>query len=240
MTCATPNVVEFEASQRQADLQVEQKSHIDTAVSASSTIRFGAFELDVRAAELRKEGHRIRLQQQPFQILIELLERPGEVVLREEIRRKLWPDNTVVEFDHSINAAVKRLRDSLQDSADTPRYIETLPRLGYRFVAPVLRDDANQAAQPELAPVSVGPPPPPAQSHRRWWFAGAIAIALVATAIGLNLLQKVSKHANGSAAFRQFRSPATWDMKCPPLFHRKALASLTPGKHRVRRARAFT
>src|SRR5438477_13110541 len=89
------------------------------------SIRFGAFELDLRAAELRKNGHKIRLQEQPFQILVALLERPGEVVLREEIRRKLWPNNTVVEFDHSINAAVKRLRGSLQDSAEKPRYIET-------------------------------------------------------------------------------------------------------------------
>jgi dienelactone hydrolase len=91
----------------------------------------------VRSAELRKHGLRIRLQDQPFQILRMLLERPGEVVLREEIRSQLWPNDTVVEFDHSINAAVKRLRDALGESADKPRYIETLARRGYRFIGQV-------------------------------------------------------------------------------------------------------
>src|ERR1700755_742533 len=91
-------------------------------------VRFGDFELDLRSGELRKRNHKIRLQDQPFQILASLLERRGEVVLREDIRRKLWPDNTTVEFDHSINAAVKRLRDALQDSAKKPRYVETLGR----------------------------------------------------------------------------------------------------------------
>src|ERR1700757_5173505 len=94
-------------------------------VCVASTVHFGEFELDLRAAELRKGAQRVRLQEQPFLILAELLEHPGEVVLREEICKKLWPGNTVVEFDHSINAAVKRLRDALQDSAESPRYIET-------------------------------------------------------------------------------------------------------------------
>src|SRR6185437_8042824 len=84
-------------------LRVEQKTLPPTSAAAPSTVHFGEFELDLRAGELRKRGLRIRLQEQPFQILIELLDRPGQVVLREEIRKKLWPDNTVVEFDHSIN-----------------------------------------------------------------------------------------------------------------------------------------
>jgi TolB-like protein len=100
-------------------------------------IRFGPFELDVRAGELRKGDARIRLTEQPLQVLLMLLERPGEVVLREEIRARLWPDSTVVEFDHGINSAVRRLRDALRDSADKPRYVETLPRRGYRFIAQV-------------------------------------------------------------------------------------------------------
>jgi eukaryotic-like serine/threonine-protein kinase len=107
------------------------------ARDAASVVRFGPFELDLRSAELRKNDLRIRLQDQPFQILVALLERPGEVVLREEIRKKLWPDDTVVEFDHSINAAVKRLRDVLRESAEKPRYIETLARRGYRFIGQV-------------------------------------------------------------------------------------------------------
>ena len=128
----------------------EQKAPCDSSMSAPATVSFGEFELDLRAAELRKHGHRIRLQEQPFQILVELLKRPGQVVLREEIRKKLWPNNTVVEFDHSINAAVKRLRDALQDSAGKPRYIETLARRGYRFVAPVSRE-IQQASEPGVS-----------------------------------------------------------------------------------------
>src|SRR5436190_14907543 len=102
-----------------------------------SVIHFGPYELNLRSAELLKDDLRIRLQDQPFQVLIALLERPGEVVLREEIRKRLWPDDTVVEFDHGINAAVKRLRDVLCESAEKPRYIETLARRGYRFIGNV-------------------------------------------------------------------------------------------------------
>lgn len=108
-------------------------------MSSSSTplqvIRFGVFEADLRSGELRKCGVKIKLHDQPFQILAMLLERPGELVTREEIRRKLWPGETFVDFDHSLNNSVNRLRDALGDSADSPRFVETLPRRGYRFVA---------------------------------------------------------------------------------------------------------
>jgi TolB-like protein len=100
-------------------------------------LHFGPFELDVRAGELRKGDARIRLTEQPLQLLLMLLERPGEVVLREEIRTRLWSGSTVVEFDHGINSAVRRLRDALRDSAEKPRYVETLPRRGYRFIGHV-------------------------------------------------------------------------------------------------------
>src|SRR5215471_543059 len=96
--------------------------------------RFGPFELDARAGELRKYGTRIRLQEQPLRILTMLLTRPGEAVLREEIQQALWPNRTVVEFDQGINAAIKRLRTALGDSAAGARYIETLARRGYRFI----------------------------------------------------------------------------------------------------------
>src|ERR1051325_7022577 len=95
--------------------------------------RFGIFEVDLRSGELRRNGLKVRLPEQSFQILAMLLVRPGEVVSREEIRQKLWPNNTIVEFDHSINAAIRRLRDALNDSADNPRFVETLARRGYRF-----------------------------------------------------------------------------------------------------------
>ena len=106
-------------------MEEEEKPWSSSDAPAHSVVRFGPYELDLRSAELRKNDFRIRLQDQPFQILVALLERPGEVVLREEIRKRLWPNGTVVEFDHGINAAVKRLRDVLHESAEKPRYIET-------------------------------------------------------------------------------------------------------------------
>src|SRR5215472_11810038 len=109
-----------------------EKPNINPGARPTRTIRFGPFELDTRAAELRKHGIKIRLQEQSFQILVMLLESPGEVVLREDIRKKLWPNDTIVEFDPSINAAIKKLREALGDSADDPRYVETLARRGYR------------------------------------------------------------------------------------------------------------
>ena len=99
--------------------------------------RFGVFEANVRAGELLKAGARVRMQEQPFQILVMLLERPAEVVTREEIRQKLWAGDVFVDFEHGVNSAVARLREVLGDSADSPRYVETLPRRGYRFIAPV-------------------------------------------------------------------------------------------------------
>src|SRR4029077_16710171 len=99
--------------------------------------RFGSFEMDEIAGELCKDGAKIKLQEQPFQILTILLEQPGELVSREEIRKRVWPSDTFVDFDHGINNAIKRLREALGDTAETPRFIETLPRRGYRFVATI-------------------------------------------------------------------------------------------------------
>src|SRR5882762_2081449 len=104
---------------------------------ALRTYSFGVFELDPRAGELRKHGMKLKLQGQPLEILRMLLERPGEVVTREDLQKRLWTSDTFVDFDHSLNAAIKRLRDTLDDSAETPRYVETLARRGYRFIAPV-------------------------------------------------------------------------------------------------------
>ena len=104
---------------------------------SSRVIRFGVFEADLSAGELRKHGLRLKLSEQPFQILVMLLEKPGNVVSRDELRNRLWPGDTFVDFDHGLNNAVMRLREVLSDSSDTPRFIETLPRRGYRFIAPV-------------------------------------------------------------------------------------------------------
>src|SRR5437868_6998823 len=105
--------------------------------SSNSNICFGRFAVDLRAGELRKEGRKIRLQEQPLQILALLLERQGEAVSREELRTKLWPTDTFVDFDHGVNSAVARLRGALQDSADSPKYIETVGRRGYRFIGTI-------------------------------------------------------------------------------------------------------
>jgi DNA-binding winged helix-turn-helix (wHTH) protein len=105
--------------------------------SSSRIIRFSTFELNLQTAELRQQGQKIKLQEQPFQVLAALLERPGEVVTREQLRSKLWPADTFVDFDHSLNAAIRRLRDALGDSAEAPIFVETLARRGYRFIAPV-------------------------------------------------------------------------------------------------------
>ena len=123
-------------------------------------IRFGIFEVDLRAGELRKQGVRVKLQQQPFEVLAMLLERPGEVVTREEIQKRLWPADTFVDFDRGLNRATNRLRESLGDEADSPRFIETLPRRGYRFIAPVTKwDESGDVAelvspQPDAVPTS--------------------------------------------------------------------------------------
>ena len=106
--------------------------------------RFGRFELDVRARELRKDHVRIRLQDQPYEVLSMLLRQPGELLTREELRQRLWPDGTFVDFEHGLNAAVKRLRAVIGDSAERPRFIETLHRRGYRFIAPVERIGLEQ------------------------------------------------------------------------------------------------
>jgi DNA-binding winged helix-turn-helix (wHTH) protein/Tol biopolymer transport system component len=103
----------------------------------AGVVRFGVYEVDPQSGELRRNGVKVKLQEQPFQVLTMLLERPGEVVSREDLQRRLWPADTFVDFDHSLNAAIKRLRDALRDSADNPRFVETLARRGYRFMAPV-------------------------------------------------------------------------------------------------------
>src|SRR5215208_456374 len=126
----------------------------------TETLRFGPFELDVRSRELRKGKTRVRLQEQPFEILRMMLERPGLVVTREELCSRLWPNGTFVDFEHSLNAAVKRLRAALGDEADNPRFVETLPRRGYRFIASL--DDADQSssevdARPNLVRLAVLP-----------------------------------------------------------------------------------
>jgi DNA-binding winged helix-turn-helix (wHTH) protein len=112
-------------------------------VRSRSILRFGTFEVDLCAGELRKQGARIKLQEQPFHVLTLLLQRPGDVVTREELRSQSWPADTFVDFDNSLNTAINKLREALEDSADNPRFIETLPRRGYRFIVPVTSVDGT-------------------------------------------------------------------------------------------------
>jgi cholera toxin transcriptional activator len=116
----------------------------------SRVARFGVFELDLSAGELRKSGVKLHLQGQPFQVLALLLERAGEVVTREELQQKLWPSDTFVDFDHSLNTAINKVREALGDSASNPRFVETLARRGYRFIAPVQVPDQNGATNETL------------------------------------------------------------------------------------------
>ncbi len=117
-------------------------------------MRFGVFEIDLQAGELRKSGVKLKLQDQPFQVLMSLLEKPGTVVTREELRKKLWDTDTFVDFEHSLGTAINKIREALGDSADNPRFIETLPRRGYRFIAPVEGIDGTAASR-QRAPARI-------------------------------------------------------------------------------------
>ncbi len=110
---------------------------MESATSQNRVFRFGLYEADAAAGELRKNGRKLKLQEQPFRVLLLLLQRPGAIVTREEVRQALWPADTFVDFDHGLNTAVNKLRDALDDTAANPRFIETLARRGYRFIAPV-------------------------------------------------------------------------------------------------------
>ncbi len=157
--------------------------------NSSRIARFGVYELDLAAGELRKNGARLRLQEQPFQVLALLLERAGDVVTREELRQKLWPADTFVDFDHSLNTAVNKLREVLGDSASSPRYIETLARRGYRFIAPVQNNvETGAFARPAERSEAVGTSAnSPTTLHpelevpipRRWLTRGLFALAQV-------------------------------------------------------------
>jgi DNA-binding winged helix-turn-helix (wHTH) protein/Tol biopolymer transport system component len=138
-------------------------------------LRFGTFEVDVEARALRKAGLEVKLQEQPRQVLRALLERPGQVVTREELRQRLWPDGTFVDFEHSLNTAVKKLRDALGDEADNPRFVETVPLRGYRFCSPVEHLDGHR--EQEEAPA------PPRRPLRRVVTGSAVLLAVAVVAV---------------------------------------------------------
>src|SRR5215468_5330772 len=125
-------------------------------VGTSQVIRFATFEVDLQTQELRKAGMRLRLPAQSFQVLKMLLERPGGLVTREEFQRALWPSDTFVDFDHGVNTAVNRLREALGDSADNPKFIETLSRRGYRFIGPIITNGTAAAVADSAESRSTG------------------------------------------------------------------------------------
>ena len=176
-------------------------------------VRFGVFEADLAAGDLRKHGLRLKLSEQPFQILAMLLARPGEIVSREELRERLWPSDTFVDFDHGLNNAVMRLREVLGDSSEHPRFIETLPRRGYRFIAPVERPNDNMgiavpgsgagsssvvmSAAPSSGPVLAGPDQTAviaaAPPHRRFSISRIVLLAAAVLA-GSVLISAIAVH----------------------------------------------
>jgi DNA-binding winged helix-turn-helix (wHTH) protein/tetratricopeptide (TPR) repeat protein len=156
---------------------------LQTPSNHEGSLRFDVYELNLRAGELIKGGRKIRLQEQPFRILAILLEKPGQVVTREELREQLWPADTFVDFDHSLNTAVKKLRQALNDEAEKPRFVETLPKRGYRYIGPEVEMISGEHPLPETAaePASAAPALLTKSPARRWWIVATVA-ALVAAA----------------------------------------------------------
>jgi TolB-like protein/DNA-binding winged helix-turn-helix (wHTH) protein len=162
--------------------------------SATSPVRFGVFELDTNSRQLSRNGMRIRLPQQPIQVLCLLVGRPGEIITREELRKLLWPADVFVDFDQGLNKSILKLREALGDSPGSPRYIETIPRIGYRFIAPVIAGvvPQNPVIQADAAPLEVDAPaslprlpPEPKRIHRRrTWFAIAGCAAAILLLLG--------------------------------------------------------
>ncbi|HXJ12400.1 MAG TPA: winged helix-turn-helix domain-containing protein, partial [Candidatus Limnocylindrales bacterium] len=193
-----------------------------TSPQLPSVVRFGAYEADLLSGELRKSGIRLKIQDRPFQILAILLEQPGIVVTREQLQKRLWPEDTFVDFEHGLNTAINKLRDALSDEADNPRFIETLPKRGYRFIAPVSATSAPRshvhtvasANAPTPFPAPTIPPlgaagtssPAPSSAHGRFrlttYLAASAMLLLCAALIGAGYF---FSHSRGSADRSEIR-----------------------------------
>src|ERR1700730_9748260 len=190
---------------RKSQGSVEQKAQ------SAHVVRFGVYEIDLEAGELRKHGRRIRLQEQPFQVLALLLVQPGKLVTREELQKRIWPADTFVDFDLGLNTAIKKIRAAFGDSADHPKFVETLPKRGYRFIFPVeqIAADASSPAnngsqiQAQTNPSDVASPPlgveahvqhgiaagPRANRYRVWPAAGALLLVALLAGLGFTRLR---------------------------------------------------
>jgi TolB-like protein/DNA-binding winged helix-turn-helix (wHTH) protein len=140
--------------------------------------RFGPFEADVQAGKLRRDGAKVSLQEQPFQVLAALLERPGEIVWREDLRQRVWPEDTFVEFDHALNTAVKKIRIALGDCANSPEYVETIPKRGYRFLVPV---EVIENSTPKM--LGIAPPSQRVWIRRNPVIVGMLTIVLLSVGL---------------------------------------------------------
>lgn len=167
---------------------------MESLTQQGHVIRFGVFEADLRAGELRKQGMRVKLQEQPFQVLALLLERPGQVVSRDELRKRLWPDDTFVDFDHSLSTAINKIREALGDSAESPRFIETIPRRGYRFIAVSAPPAPSPVYTPsgivrEVLPNVVTAALESHRAKRRWQIAAVVILALALVVLAAVLIR---------------------------------------------------
>ena len=158
----------------------------------SGVVRFATFQVDLRSGELRKQGVKIKVQEQPFRVLTVLLQRPGEVVTREELRNQNWPPDTFVDFENSLNTAINKLRDALGDSADNPRFIETLPRRGYRFIASVISDQQEKSPVP-AEESKVGDEQPSKNPRTRRWLVPAAAAVLALLTLAYVTIRRGAK-----------------------------------------------
>ena len=171
---------------------------MEQTTASGSLFRFGVFEADSAGGTLTRSGARIKIQEQPFRLLLILLQRPGEIVSRDELRQRLWPEGTYVDFDGSLNVLLKRLRATIGDDPENPRFIETVPRRGYRFIAPVAvvqpKVEQIPVTSPGNSPVqivsdSVSVAPAAKVSNPRYWTRAAIIAGAVAIAVGVWLLR---------------------------------------------------
>src|SRR5438034_6176197 len=167
--------------------------------TSTKLVRFGSFELDQGSGELRKDGAKIRLQEQPLQVLQLLLETPGRLISREELQGKIWPSDTSVDFDHGINNAIKRLREALGDTAEMPCYVETLPRRGYRFIGKIERE------APRFRSLAVLPLENLSRNPEQEYFAEGLTEALITTLAKIGELRVVSR--TSAMVYKDARKP---------------------------------
>jgi TolB-like protein/Tfp pilus assembly protein PilF len=170
---------------------------MEKSISSKTVVRFGPFEADLRAGEVRKHGVKLKLVGQPFEVLAMLLECPGQLVSREELRARLWPTDTFVDFDHGLNAAVNKLRDALSDSAEKPNYVETLPRRGYRFISAVgLHDSQNllgESSSPSIQSLVVLPLENLSNDPEQEYFADGMTDQLITNLAQISALKVISR-----------------------------------------------